>query len=152
MKQDGHRKPAHYGNASFLRQYGVSINTINNISEVTFLFDQPIPKNILGQLPKWFVGNYGRSIVMKGVPNEATSFFSLQLRRVGFRHGGRFVRNGSVVTMFITLSIENSMYYYDIIKGIENWDDVQNHYNDIFTSPAFYFYKKLEPFLINLGK
>jgi hypothetical protein len=47
---------------------------------------------------------------------------------------------------------ENIAYQRKISNNTQTFEQVQDHYNNIMISPAFWIYKKFEPFLIELGK
>jgi len=108
-------------------------------------------KHYLKELPEWFVGKYGRAISMPG-SKPYTSLLSIQLRRLGWSHGGRVIGNGLAVYNFASLMVENTTYYNTVIHNNQNFEQVQQHYNDVSINPMFWLYKKIEPWLINLGK
>lgn len=123
----------------------------NHISVPAYLLNINIPKATLSNLPQWFVGKYGRSIAMKGA-NKYTSVLSIQMRRLGWQHGGRIIGDVSAVAAFTSLAVDNGYYYNDIIQGKQSFDQVQEHYDDVTLSPIFWIYKRIEPWLISLGE
>jgi hypothetical protein len=126
-------------------------NTMNRYS-LSFMAgtDFYIQKSALSNAPKWLVGPYSRSISMDGA-TEYTSILSIQMRRLGWQHGGRFLQDGAAYIAFATLTYDNLTYYKDIIDGKQNFQQVQDHYNDVTINPIFWAYKKIEPWLISLG-
>ncbi|MGN8072353.1 DUF6443 domain-containing protein [Mucilaginibacter sp. 22184] len=108
-------------------------------------------KSALSSLPKWFVGNYGRAIVTPGA-KDFTSVLSIQFRRIGWQYGGRIVGTAANAVYIGTTVYENVSYEKDIIQGKQNFDQVQSHYDNVTVSPMFWLYKRIEPWLINLGK
>lgn len=109
-----------------------------------------VKKELLASAPKWLVGNYGRSITMEGA-KDFTSIISIQMRRIGWQHGGRILQDGAATLAFASLTYDNLSYYNDILQGNQNFQQVQNHYNDPTINPMFWVYKKIEPWLISLG-
>lgn len=105
----------------------------------------------MSSLPKWFVGNYGRAIVTPGA-KDFTSVLSIQFRRIGWQYGGRIVGTAANAVYIGTTVYENVSYEKDIIQGKQNFDQVQSHYDNVTVSPMFWLYKRIEPWLINLGK
>lgn len=110
-----------------------------------------INKSALSSLPKWFVGSYGRSIVTPGA-QDFTSVLSIQFRRLGWQYGGRVVGTAANGIFIGTTIYENVSYEKDIIQGKQNFDQVQSHYDNVTVSPMFWLYKRIEPWLISLGK
>lgn len=120
---------------------GTGILTVGNVL---------LNKRELVNLPKWFVGDYGRSIVMGKY--DYTSVLSIQLRRLGWQHGGRIVGGAANAIYIGTTVYENVSYEKAIINGKQNFNQVQSHYDNFTVSPMFWLYKRIEPWLINLGK
>lgn len=124
---------------------------VNNFS-VAFMasLDFYMDKSKLASMPEWLVGKYGRSIAMEGA-KDYTSLISIQMRRLGWQHGGRILQEGAAGAAFLSLTIDNTYYYNDIIQGNQNFEQVQEHYDDPTLNPMFWIYKKIEPWLISLG-
>ncbi|MBZ5856403.1 RHS repeat domain-containing protein [Flavihumibacter profundi] len=111
-----------------------------------FYFD----KKGLANVPTWLVGNYGRGIAMPGA-KPYTSFLSIQLRRLGWQHGGRIVGGALSGVSFATETIDNAYYYNKIINEGQSVNQIEQHYSG--SNPMMWIYaNKIEPWLIRLGK
>lgn len=79
---------------------------------------------------------------MKGA-NNYTSVLSIQMRRLGWQHGGRIIGNTAAAVSFASLAVDNGYYYNDIIEGKQSFEQVQEHYDDATLSPMFWLYKRI---------
>lgn len=86
---------------------------------------------------------------MKGA-KDYTSFMSIQMRRLGWQHGGRIIQRAGVPIMIGTTVIENAMYYDEIIKTNPPLDEVKDHYNTPW-NPGFWIWMRIENQLKKLG-
>ncbi|MNU17091.1 hypothetical protein D3C71_52680 [compost metagenome] len=127
------------------------ISDAKDLSTLTSaLTDIYINKKALSQMPKWFTGPYNRAIAMKGA-KEYTSVLSIQLRRLGWQHGGRIINGAAFYTMMITTAYEESKYVDQITTQNIPLNEVKEHYNEPLTSPAFWIWMMIENKLSQLG-
>lgn len=127
----------------------MDVNTfLNRMSIVgVSLSDIYVDKHSLNRLPKWLTGSYNRSITMG---KNYTNFMSIQMRRLGWKHGGRAIQNVGVPVMIGTTVIENTVYYNEIINTNPSLDEVKDHY-DTPWNPIFWMWMRIENQLKKLG-
>ena len=91
--------------------------------------DLKFDKRLLAELPKWLHGGYGRTFVKgKTIYTNIPSFVA---RRLGLgQHFGRYLSNGSFLLMIGTTTVENGLYYKEIIQNQPSFEQVQDHYNN----------------------
>ncbi len=136
------------------QQWEVDFLSINSFfkktsTTVAALSDIYIDKYSLSKMPKWLTGPYNRSIVMKGTKNY-TNLLSVQMRRLGWQHGGRILQGVGTSVMIGTIVIENTMYYQKIVNEQPSFEEVKDHYNTPW-NPVFWIWMKVENQLKELG-